>query len=171
MKIPFKIRLFDVMKKLPRYIIIHDINCMTPNAESLRIDNKKFQTAKMRILQYQKHMQADLNYHFIVDRIDKDYEVILGRPLATLCEYDDIRDPYHWSFHIGVMGNYDYDIPELRLYQKIAYNILSPMIKLYKIDPTRVLLHSEINKEMQCPGNYFDKMKLMSYLKMMRLTG
>jgi hypothetical protein len=172
MRIPFKIRLFNKFVKRPRYIIIHDVSCQVADAAELRIDNEKFQTNELRTREYTEVMQPDLNYHFIVEKIKTDYEVLLGRPFAVHCEYDDIINPYNFAFHICVMGNYDYDIPDRRMYQKIAYSILAPLMRTFKIPPPRILLHSEIstNKELNCPGTFFDKKLLISYMKNLRIV-
>jgi len=170
MKIPFKIRLFDKFVKRPKYIIIHDVSCMAQESAILRLDNAKPQTNDLRIWNYTKDMVPDLNYHFIVEKIKEDYEVLLGRPFAVHCDYTDIKSPFNFAFHICIMGNFSYDIPEVRLYQKICYNILSPLMRLYKINADKIYLHSELtDDEINCPGDFFDKQRLLNYLKSMRI--
>jgi len=173
MKIPFKIRQFDPFKKFPRYIVIHDVSCMNTQIDKLRLDSPKFQTNILRNQQYIIDMQPDLNYHYIVEKIGEDYEVILGRPFATYCEYDDIKNPYNHSIHICVMGNYNFDIPAKRLYQKIVYSIISPLIRQFKFPKDRIVLHSEISTDQSvvCPGTFFDKNILMNHVKSMLITG
>ena len=170
MKIPYKIRLFDRFVKQPKYIVIHDVSCMAASSAKVRLDNANPQTNDLRTIEYTQQMQPDLNYHFIVEKIKEDYEVLLGRPMAVHCDYDDIPTPYNFAFHVCLMGNYNYDIPDVRFYKKICYNILAPMMKLYKINPNRIYLHSELTTtEAECPGEFFDKQRLLNYLKSMRI--
>lgn len=172
MKIPFKIRLFNPFKKTPRYIVLHDVSCMSSDLAEVRLDKKRAQTGKLRSYQYIKQMEPDLNYHYVVEMIEEDYEVLTGRPFAVFCDYPDILSPMDYSFHICLMGNYNYDIPDRRVYQKICYNLLSPMMRLYKIPISRILTHSEVSqeKDLKCPGNFFDKDLLLNYLKGMLLA-
>ncbi len=172
MKIPYKIRLMDKFKRPPRYIILHDITCQAPSAEALRIDSEVPQINKLRTIMYTKNMEPDLNYHFVVERVGEDYEAIMGRPLAVMCNYPDIPSPFNNSFHVCVMGSFEYDIPDRREYQKLAYNILSPMIRFFNIGIDRIYTHKEIstNKEIACPGTFFDKNLVINQLKSMLIN-
>ena len=172
MRVPLKIRLFDKFVKLPRYVIVHDISCQVPSAAELRLDNEKYQTNLLRTREFTEQMEPDVNYHFVVEKIKNEYEILLGRPFAVHCNYEDIINPYNFAFHVCVMGHYDYDIPERRMYQKMCYAIFAPIMRMYKIPPQRIFLHSEIStdKKLKCPGTFFDKKLLMSYLKNMRIV-
>ncbi len=172
MKIPFRIRLFRPFRRRPKYIIIHDVNCMYDSYGEVKNDTVRFQTNKFRNYQYRIHMQADINYHFIIEKINDDFEVVLGRPFAVDCIYEDIPDIYRNSLHVAIMGSCDFNIPTDRLYKKIVYNVLAPSKLLFNIPVSRILTHNEIstNKEIDCPGSYFDKALLISHYKSMIIS-
>jgi hypothetical protein len=112
--------------------------------------------------------EFDLNYHFIVEKIKDDYETLFGRPLNAICEYDDIVSPYDAAIHVGVMGNFNFDIPPERLYKQIAYRVLGPMMMYFRIDKSKILLHREVSSDQaECPGTNFNKARLLSYVKTM----
>ena len=172
MKIPFKIRWFEPFRRMPKYIILHDVGCSAANISEVRLDTAKFQTNLLRAKQFTLNMEPDLNFHYVLERIGEDYEVILGRPFAVDCTYPDIPTNYRNSIHVCLMGSYDYDIPDDRLYKKLSYNILSPASKIFKIPPNRIVLHSEvsIDKELACPGSFFNKDTMIAHFKSMLLA-
>jgi len=170
MKIPFKIKLFDRLRKIPRYIIIHDVSCMAPEDPALRLDNKRPQTHLLRQRLYLNKMEPDLNYHYIIEEIGEEFEVMLGRPFGVMCNHPDIPSEYLFAFHICIMGNFDYSIPAKRLYDKLCYNVLAPLIYLHKIPKTRIFLHNELVKGSTCPGSFFDKNALLAKLPQFLIT-
>lgn len=168
MRVPYKPHSFKKVKKPYRYIIIHDTGKDIQHDSEIFIDTKEYQTGKLRTYNYSITGEADLNYHFIVERIKDDYEVIICRPLNSVCEYDDIIEPFNSdaSIHIAVMGDYDFDLPEDRLYKVIAYRILGPLMFMFKLDKSRIKLHREIStNKIECPGQNFEKDRLLSYTK------
>ena len=171
MQIPFKIRQFNRIVVMPRFVIIHDVNCQAHNFGSVKIDNKECQINKLRNIEYKINNQPDLNYHYVVEMIREDYEALMGRPFGVRCDYPDIPRPHEFAFHVCIMGDFNLDIPDNRLYQKIAYNILAPTLKMFRIPMANIFLHSEVttDKEIHCPGNFFDKKRMINQLRSMRL--
>lgn len=173
MKIPYKPKQMKLRKKRPKYIIIHDTKCSFESLDEFRIDKKKFQMAKLRVSDYIINGNVELQYHFVVEKIEMDYESNIARPLNLLSEFDDIISPYaEQSIHVLLMGNYDYDIPSARYYKQVSYRVLAPMMSTFIINPSNVLLHSDIstNKSKECPGTFLDKNILINNLKTMRFT-
>jgi hypothetical protein len=166
MKIPYRPHSFIKVKKPHRYIIIHDTGTDITNEAEMVLDNASFQIGKLRAQNMVLNGEFDLNYHFVVEKIKDDYETLFGRPLNAICEYDDIVAPYDASIHVAVMGNYNFDIPDDRMYKQLAYRVLGPMMTFFRIDRSRILLHSEVSDDQpECPGTNFNKERLMSYVR------
>lgn len=166
MKIPFRYSLLKIRRTKIRYVVLHQTTCQYPAPES-KIDTSKFQIPGLIGNMFEKK-QPDINYHFVIDKIKDDYQVIMCRPFVTLCEFPDIDpDINNAAIHIAVMGNYDYKIPDLRLYEVITYRLLNPLMKFLPITYHRIYFHHEISKDEleTCPGAFMDKQKLVSMLK------
>jgi len=170
MIIPYRPKTLPIARAKPKYIIIHDLNCMYQGIDQVKVDAKKSQMAKAREYNWILNGQADVNYHFVAEKIGKDYESLIGRPLNRMCKYDDIPDQYDTKgIHIACMGRYDIISPSQRFYQQVAYRIVAPMMFWFGIPIANVYLHHELstNKDINCPGPFFIKDKFMAALKTM----
>jgi hypothetical protein len=158
MKIPFKPSLMKIRRQSVKWIILHHTAEMY-DIPSARIDNSKFQIQDLASGVLEKK-QADINYHYVVDKIKEDYMPIACRPISYLCEWEDIDlNMNNRAIHIALMGSYDFKIPEPRCYQILAYKLLTPMLKLFKIPPSKIKLHRDVSsiKDLTCPGDFIDE--------------
>lgn len=150
----------------PRWIILHHTSEIYENPMA-KIDNSKFQIQGLSkgVLELK---QSDINYHYVVEKINDEYYPIVCRPFVYLCEWDDI-DPNinNRAIHVGFLGNYDFKIPEKRFYEVLAFRILNPMLKMFKLDPSRIKFHNEVSsdKELTCPGDFIDKEVIISMVR------
>jgi len=166
MRLPIKQARLKIRRTRAKYIVIHHTVCQYP-APGSKIDNPKFQISDL-IGNVLEKKQADLNYHFIMDRIVEDYQVIVCRPFVTICEYPDIsNDINDGALHAALMGSYDFKIPDNRMYEILAYRLLNPLLKFFQISLNRIYLHRDIskNKEETCPGLFFNKEKMISMIR------
>jgi len=166
MKLPLKQSRLEIRRTKIKYIVIHQTTCQYEAPES-KIDNPKFQVSGL-IGNVLEKKQADLNYHFILDKIKDDYQVIVCRPFVSICNFDDIDPKINKAaLHVALMGSYDFKIPEQRVYEILAYRLLNPIIKHFRINPSRVYLHRDIssNKDEACPGNFIDKDKIITMIR------
>jgi len=166
MKMPLKPALMKIRRQSVKWIIIHHTAELYDNPAS-RIDNQKFQMPGLYKGVMEKK-QADIEYHYVIDKIKDDYNPIACRPISYLCEWDDIsNDINKRAIHIALMGSYDFKIPERRCYEILAYRLLNPMLKLFGISPTRIKLHNEVssNKELTCPGEFVKKEIIISMVR------
>jgi len=166
MKIPLKPSRLELRRTKVKWIIIHHTSEIYP-APSASIDNPKYQMPGIMGNVLEKS-DADINYHYVIDKIKEDYMPIICRPFVALCDWPDI-DPNinKAAIHIAGIGSYDFKIPERRFYEILAYRVVSPMMKLFSLPTSKIILHSEVsdNKELTCPGEFFDKAVLISMLK------
>ena len=158
MKIPLKPSLMEIRRKKPRWIILHHTSEMY-DIPSSRIDNSKYQMPGIFNGVLEKK-QADVNYHYVIDKIKEDYIPITCRPFVYLCDWDDIHaDINRAAIHVSLLGDYDFKIPEKRLLEILAYKLLNPMMKMFALSPSRIKFHKEVsnNKDLTCPGDFVDR--------------
>lgn len=171
MRLPLRPRQLPVARRRFRYIIIHDATCEFEGIIDLMRDTKKSQIGRMKSANYILNSEHELQYHFVMDKIEEDYEAIVARPLYARCEYEDIKPPYEHSIHIGTIGDFHNENPGNRYYQLMAYRIVIPMMRTFRIPPGNILLHKDISEEEEsCPGPYFRTDLLMSYVKSWKVT-
>jgi len=157
MKIPLKPSLMKIRRGKVQWIILHHTSELYKNPAS-KIDNAKFQVQGLSkgVLEM-KH--SDVNYHYVIEKIDEEYYPFVCRPFVYLCEWDDI-DPNinNRAIHIALLGNYDFKVPQKRMYEVLAFRVLNPMMKMFKISPKRIKMHRDVssNKELTCPGDFID---------------
>jgi hypothetical protein len=165
-RIPLRPSLLDRRRLSVKWLILHHTAEMYENPES-RIDNPKYQMPGLFKGVLEKK-QGDVNYHYVVDMIQSDYNVITARPFVYLCEWPDI-DPNinNRSIHVALMGNYDFKIPQLRMYQVLAYRVLNPLINLYGLTPSRIKLHRDVSsdKDLTCPGDFIDLDRVIAQVR------
>ena len=166
MKLPLRPSRLIVRRQTVKWIIIHHTAELYPAPET-QIDNSKYQLAGIfnGVLEQKS---ADINYHYIIDKIKDDYIPIVCRPFVYLCEYDDIHDDINKrSIHVGLMGNYNFKIPEKRIYNILAYRLLNPFMKMFNITPNKIKFHHEVsdNKKLTCPGDFLDKEIVLAFTR------
>ena len=171
MRMPFKAALLNIRRGPVKWIIIHHTAEMYPAPES-RIDNAKYQIPGI-VNGVLEKSAPDINYNYIIEKVKEDYIPIVCRPVSSLCEWDDIPDDINKrAVHVAMMGSYDFKVPERRLYEILSYRLISPMIKIYGLNPKRVKFHRDVstNKELSCPGDFADRGKLEATIRRFMIT-
>lgn len=157
MKIPLKPSLMKIRRGKPKWIILHHTVELYENPLA-KIDNSKFQMKGISngVLEMK---QSDINYHYIIEKIDEDYQPVVCRPIIYMCDWEDI-DPNinNRAIHVAILGSYDFTIPPKRLYEVLAYRLLNPMLKLFGLSPNKIKFHKDVssNEELTCPGDFID---------------
>ncbi len=166
MRLPFKPSLLKVRRKKIKWIILHHTVELYPAPEA-KIDNSKFQLPFL----YNNAIEQkspDINYHFVIEKIKDDYQVITTRPFTYLCEWQDIStDINDRAAHVALLGSYDFKIPEVRLMEALSYKLLNPLLKMFGISPNKIKLHRDVskNKDLTCPGDFVDLDKIISLVR------
>ena len=134
MKIPLRPSRLTVRRQTVKWIILHHTAELYPAPES-KIDNSKYQMPGIYkgVLEQKT---ADVNYHYVIDKIKEDYVPVVCRPFVYLCEWPDIHDDVNKrSIHVALMGNYEFKVPEKRLYEILAFRLLNPFMNMFLISP------------------------------------
>jgi hypothetical protein len=166
MKIPLKPSLMKIRRGKVKWIILHHTSELYKNPAS-KIDNAKFQVQGLSkgVLEM-KH--SDVNYHYVIEKIDEEYYPFVCRPFVYLCEWDDIdANINNRAIHVALLGNYDFKVPQKRMYEVLAFRLLNPMLKMFKLDPSRIKFHNEVSsdEELTCPGDFIDKEVVISMVR------
>jgi hypothetical protein len=165
-KIILRPSLLKIRRQSVKWIIIHHSAEMYKNPEA-RIDNSKYQMPGIfkGVLELK---QADVNYHYVIEKVKEDYIPIATRPYPYLCEWDDIPEEINSrAIHIALLGNYDLKIPPKRLYDILAYRLLNPMLKMFNISPNRIKLHKDVSNDesVYCPGEFVDLGRIITSVR------
>ncbi len=166
MKIKLRPSLLKIRRQTVKWLIVHH-TAELYKVPASKIDNPKFQMPGL-VTGVHTMKQGDINYHYVIDKIKEDYWPIVTRPIAYECEWDDISaDINKRAVHIAVMGSYDVKVPVVRLYEVLAFRLLNPMLKLFKIPPSKIKLHRDVssNEDLSCPGDFFDHGKLITLVR------
>ena len=166
MKIPLRPSLLKKRRESVKWIILHHTSEMYEQPEA-RIDNPKFQLPGLHKGVLEKK-QADVNYHYVIEKIGEDYFPIVTRPFVFLCEWPDIDiNINNRAIHVSLLGNYDWKVPEKRLYEILAFRVLNPFMKMFSLSPSRVKFHNEVSdiEGLTCPGDFIDKEIVISMIR------
>jgi hypothetical protein len=166
MKIPLRPSLLKVRRQSVKWIILHHTSEMY-DEPGARIDNAKYQL-KYLFNGVLEKKQGDVNYHYVIDKIKDDYIATVTRPFVYLCEWDDIDvNINNRAIHVALMGNYDFKVPEKRMYEVLAFRLLNPFMKMYHIAPNKIKMHYEVssNKDLTCPGDFIDRAVVESMVR------
>lgn len=160
--IPIKPYDLEYSGRWPKYIMIHNTSELNLTNGSLSIDTNKYQTDILQKNFYQIVNEPNLPYHFLIEKINNDYKVILTRPLLTKIEWLDLDDIYLEAVHVGILGDLNKDIPNDRLYKTLAYYVCAPLMRLFNLTNENIIKHSDVSydPELVCPGNNFKMSKL-----------
>lgn len=166
MKIQLRPSLLKVRRQSVKWIIIHHTIEMYPQTAA-KIDNSQFQLPSLYngVLE---DKSGDINYHYVVEKIKDDYHCIATRPFVYLCDWPDIdKNINNHSIHVSLLGNYDLTVPDVRLYAKLAYELLNPFMKIYGLNPNRIKLHREVSsdKDLTCPGDFIDRARIEALVR------
>lgn len=163
MKIPIRPYNLKYSTSWSSNIVIHHTAEFNLKSGDLSYDKPTSQIGKLRDRFYIEKKEFDPPYHYILEKVGNDYEIIVGRQLFTKCYFKDLLPKYDDSIHIALMGDYNITLPEVRLYQILSYRILIPFYRLLKLKSDSLVTHKEISMDpdsQTCPGEFFDINKL-----------
>lgn len=167
--IPIRPSELNYADKWPKYIVIHHTEELDIKDGAVKYDLPKVQIQRLQQNVYRKYQKTQLPYHFVVDKLENnDYTIHIGKPLLTISdEFLDLDDEYLEGIHIALIGDYNNDIPDDRLYHILAFKLIIPLMKMLRINENNVVRHSDVSldPENTCPGSIFNLAKLKSFIK------
>lgn len=105
---------------------------------------------------------SDIAYHYVIERVDGEYKVIVGRPRSVAGAH--CKNHNRDSIGICLVGNFDFEAPPDEQWR--AALVLAEWLCLtYDIPPSRVYGHREFTSLKTCPGSQFNLGKFRDDLR------
>lgn len=166
MSLPIKNSLYKYTSKFHKYIIIHHTDELKLNTGSVLMDRPSFQLNSLAKSYYDLDKMM-LPYHFIIEKVGDEYINMAVAPLLTKQEFLDMDDKYQNGIHIALLGNYNMDTVDRKLYDVLNLILIIPMMKTYNIQEDNILRHSDVSflPDNNCPGENFNLAKLKNSLR------
>jgi N-acetylmuramoyl-L-alanine amidase len=133
------------MFRKPKYIIMHD---------SLTEDGQTVSWGAIRKFHMEVRGWANIGYHFGIELINDDYEILMGRIIGMSGAHCPGRNSD--SVGICLIGNFDETLVPERQWD-IAVKLVAHLSKLMNIPKSNILGHREaMPGERTCPHKNFD---------------
>ena len=129
----------------PDYLIVH---------HSLTKDSQTVSWTAIRHYHMVNLKWNDIGYHFGVELVNDEYEVLAGRPIDVQGAHCKERRMNSRSLGICFVGNFDLAPPDKIMLQRAA-QVLKPILKWLKVPRIHVLPHSYFARYKTCPGELF----------------
>jgi N-acetylmuramoyl-L-alanine amidase len=103
----------------------------------------------------------DIGYHFGIELVNDQYEVLMGRPLTEVGSHCQ----GHNSTSIGIcfVGDFEQSPPPAAQWQA-GLKLVTMLLNVFRLDSHAVFGHREFNRHKTCPGTCFDMEKFRKEL-------
>ena len=112
-----------------------------------------------------KHMNKDIGYHFGVEQIENDFQVLVGRPLTIVGAHTNQQNMNSRGIGIMFCGNFDLTIPSDLMLETASRLIIAPLMEIFKISPDHIHRHGDYASYKSCPGTKFPWVRFINILK------
>jgi len=151
-----------------RSIVIHSTACRC-DFPSLRVIKNNFQVPDVFAANIVLDKEEDTIFHFLLDKVNDDFYVVVGLPLYAASDgFDFGTTLFNQGIQVCIIGDLNIVKPPTRLYQILVYRLIAPLMFLFNIPYNNIVLHSELDKSVSCPGKNFDKDFMLTMLKRYR---
>lgn len=166
MTLPIKPDMYKYSKRWPKYIILHHTDELNLNTGSVVFDRPTFQTNAL-VKSFYELENEYLPYHYVIERVQDEFHSIVSAPLLSKIPFLDLEDVYQESIHIGIMGNYNADDVDRRLYNMLTLRVIIPLMKVFRIPEENIVKHSDISLDpnSSCPGEFVSMPVLINFLR------
>lgn len=98
----------------------------------------------------------DIGYHYGVELVNDQYEVLLGRPEHLAAAAVKEQDMNRLGLHVCFVGNFDIAPPTRTMLEVAAKRIVLPLMVRHGIPLERVVGHHQYAPYKTCSGSMFD---------------
>jgi len=131
-----------------KYLVIH---------HSVTADGKTFDYQAIKKYHIEVRGWLDIGYHFVVEKVNDQYEVIVGRPLTMNGAHCYQLNMNEQGIGICFVGNYDIAAPDEEMIAVAKKRIIIPLGKMFDIKWNGIIGHREVKGVTKtCPGTMFD---------------
>lgn len=131
-------------RKKTNFIILSHIRNFSIRKDPMKPDMKTYRpyytTNYMRRYYEIRAQHGNVPFHYHVNEIAKDWEIMCTSPLntqsdmlTTAFENGYIDTYYKNAIVVAIQDDYDVRIPDLRTFEVIGYNILSPLLPTLRL--------------------------------------
>ena len=139
----------------PKYIILH---------HSLTADSATVSWRAIHKYHADKLGRKDIGYHFGIERVKKNYEILIGRMMNVYGAHCLEEGMDHKSLGICFIGNYDLMEPSKEMWE-LGLRLVGSLIQIFGIPVENVKGHSDYASYKSCPGKMFSVRKFRQSLK------
>ena len=116
-------------------------------------DSDHAETDNIRRYHIDQRGWQDIGYHYLVEKFENDYQVIVGRPLNLQGAHSSGYNKK--AIGVALMGDFTHRIPSNEMLHVVIRRVIRPMLVTFGIPVENVLGHRDVRKT-QCPGDAFD---------------
>ena len=131
-------------RRKDNFIILSHIRNFSIRLDPMKPDMKGYRpyytTNYMKKYYHIRTERSNVPFHFHVNKILDDWEIMVTAPLNSLSdmlekavEFGYVDSYYKNAIVVAIQDEYDTRIPDLRTFEVIGFNILSPLIKNLKL--------------------------------------
>jgi hypothetical protein len=131
-----------------RFIMIH---------HSLTKDSQTVSWQAIRKYHVETNGWLDIGYHFGIELINDQYEVLVGRPLDTPGAHCKENQMNNLAIGVCCVGNYDLEEPPAAMIAVLSKRLLVPLMRQFSIAKEQIVFHRDFATYKSCPGNLFQK--------------
>jgi hypothetical protein len=99
---------------------------------------------------------SDIGYHYGVELVNDEHEVLVGRPEHLAAAAVKENDMNRLGIHVCLVGNFDIAPPSEAMLQVAVGRILRPLMVRYGIAADGIVGHHLYAPYKSCPGTQFD---------------
>jgi N-acetylmuramoyl-L-alanine amidase len=145
------------MIKRWQYVMIH---------HSLTKDGQTVSWQAIRRYHTQDLGWRDIGYHYGLEDINGQYEVLVGRDLNTTGAHCKEAEMNEKAIGVCLVGNFDEELPSIGIIDR-ALRFVSGLTLILDVPIRNVIAHRDFATYKSCPGTRFNMEKFRSDLKIM----
>jgi hypothetical protein len=106
----------------------------------------------------------DIGYHFGVELVGDDYEVLVGRPLTMQGAHCYQEGMNRVAIGVCCVGNYDEGPPPEEMLRILGRSLIAPLMEIFDIPERSIVFHRDFAQK-SCPGEKFTNDEVLKHVR------